>query len=239
MRVTNSVYVLSGSYYGAVGNRDVLGDVYGVLTEKGLILIDCGIPGAGSAMIRETLDYYGIEAPVTHVLITHAHFDHVGSAKEFQEAGAMIVVGRGDVKHCVEGGFGEQPTPFRLSHAFPAFEPDIVIDEDCVIDLNGLSFHFYTTPGHTAGCICIAVELDGKKVLFSGDAVQPSGGQIDAVGLGWQGDTNFSRKDIVESMLKLMELDVDMVLPGHGKVCLRNGSALLRLAAETAFLTLR
>lgn len=240
MRVTDSVYVLSGSYYGAVDNRDTLGDVYGIRTAKGLILIDCGIPGGGYDTVKETLAYYGLlDVPVTHLLITHAHYDHCGSARAVQDTGALVAVGAEDVFQCENGGSVGLDTPFKFTHVYPAFRPDIVIDKDCEMTLDGINFKFYKTPGHTPGSVCIAVELDGKKILFTGDSVQPSGKQLCEVGLGWQGDVAFSRENIVKSMLKLMDMDVDVVLPGHGKVCLRNGTEVLRLAAETAFLTMR
>ncbi len=239
MRVTDHIYVLSGSYYGAVGDQGVLGDVYGIRTEEGMILIDCGYPETGFAMINETLDYYGIKDPVTHLLITHGHHDHCGSAKAFQDLGASVIVGAEDGFQCVNGGSGGLETPFRVRHLFPAFVPDVIIENDQAMTINGLTFSFYKTPGHTPGSMAIAVEVDRKKALFTGDAVQPRGGQLDEVGLGWQGDLGFSRADIVKSMMKLVELDVDMILPGHGKVCLKNGNAVLQLAAETAFLTMR
>jgi flavorubredoxin len=59
------------------------------------------------------------------------------------------------------------------------------------------------------------------------------------VTFGWQGDIGFSREAVVSSMMKLMDHEVDMILPGHGKICLRNGTQVLRFAAQQAMLTLR
>ena len=239
MRVTDNVYVLSGSYYGAVGNRDTLGDVYGIRTTEGIILIDCGNPDTGIAMIRESLDYYRIADPITHLIITHAHHDHCGSARSIQEAGALVIAGAEDERQCVGGGLTDQKTPFEFSHAFPPFKPDIAIGDECEMNIGGISFRFYKTPGHTPGSMSVFVELDNKKILFTGDALQPAGGQLDSVSFGWQGDVGFSRKSVVSSMMKLMTVDVDVILPGHGKVCLRNGNDMIRFAAQTAYLTMR
>ena len=60
MRITDSIYVLSGSYYGAVGDQSVLGDVYGIKAPGGFVLIDAGMAVTGPAMIRETMAYYHI-----------------------------------------------------------------------------------------------------------------------------------------------------------------------------------
>lgn len=239
MRITDNVYVLSGSYFGAVGNRDTLGDVYGIRTADGIILIDCGNPDTGIAMVKETLAYYRINDSITHLIVTHAHHDHCGSARVIQEAGALVIVGAEDERQCIGGGLVDQKTPFELSHAFPTFIPDITVADDCEKSFAGLNIKFYKTPGHTPGSMSVFINIDGKKILFTGDALQPAGGQLDSVSFGWQGDVGFSRESVVSSMMKLMDVDIDIILPGHGKVCLKNGNDMIRFAAQTAFLTMR
>ena len=239
MRVTNNIYVLSGSYYSAVGDMSTLGDVYGIRTPQGVILIDCGDTKTGPAMLKETLAYYEVREPITHVIITHGHWDHCGGAKELQDAGAKIIVGQEDAIYCTEGGFKSMPSPFADVHVFPAFTPDTLIAHDQTLELNGISFEFIKIPGHTAGSMAIRIVIDGKTVLFTGDALQPDGLFLDSVSLGWQGDPTFNRQAIVESMMKLMKYETDIILSGHGKICLQNGTSLLRQAAQTAFLTLR
>ena len=238
MRVSDHVYILSGSYYSAVNNQDVLGDVYGIRTDAGMILVDCGIPVAGPARIKKTLAEYGIADPITHLLLTHAHFDHAGGAKAYQDAGAKVAVGAEDAPYCRAGGIRHLGSPFP-EHDFPAFEPDLVIEDDCELELSGLLFRFYKTPGHSPGGLSIRVEVDGKTMLFTGDALQPEGRQINQVSFGWQGDPNYSRAAVVESMKKLSALTADMILPGHGKVCVDNGTELLQFAYRQALLTMR
>jgi len=239
MRVTNHVYVLSGSYFSAVGDASTLGDVYGIHTPQGVILIDCGAPATGPAMLRETLDYFEIREPVTHVIITHAHWDHCGGAKALQNAGAKVIVGQADTLYCTNGGVKGMISPFDDEQIFPAFTPDITIADDQALELNGLSLEFIKIPGHTPGSVAVRLSIDGKTILFTGDALQPDGLYLDNVTLGWEGDPGFSRQAIVDSMMKLMKYETDMILPGHGKICLKNGTSLLRHAAQTAFLTLR
>ena len=239
MRITNNTYVLSGSYFSAVNNSGTLGDVYGIHASGGVILIDCGAPVSGLAMLRETLAYFNVAEPITHVIITHAHWDHCGGAKELQESGAKIIVGKGDAQYCVNGGVSGMDSPFEEGQAFPAFIPDITIDSDQTMTFGGIPFEFIQIPGHTPGSMAIRVCIDGKSLLFTGDALQPDGLYLENVSLGWQGDPNFNRRSIVESMIKLMKYETDMVLPGHGKVCLYNGTKVLRQAAQTAFTTMR
>ncbi len=239
MRITNNTYALSGGYFSAVNDIAALGDVYGIHTQSGVILIDCGAPVTGAAMLRETLAYFNVTEPITHVVITHAHWDHCGSAKELQDAGAKITVGAGDVFYCENGGVKGTPSPFEDEQAFPAFTPDTVIEDGQTKMINGLSFEFIGIPGHTPGSMAIKVSVDGKTQIYTGDALQPDGCSLEHVTFGWQGDPNFDRRAIVASMLKLAKFETDMVLPGHGKVCLRNGTRVLINAARTAYTAFR
>jgi glyoxylase-like metal-dependent hydrolase (beta-lactamase superfamily II) len=130
-------------------------------------------------------------------------------------------------------------TPFDKEQSFPAFTPDIIIPEDSSKEINGIKFEFIMIPGHTPGSMAIRLKIDGKTMMFTGDSLQPDGIFLGTVSFGWQGDPAFSRQTITESMLKLMKYETDMILPGHGKICLRNGTNLLRHAAQNAFTTLR
>ena len=239
MRITKNLYLLSGGNYSA-GEYNALGDVYGIYTSEGLILIDCGLPEVSLPIINENLEYWGLEKePITHVIITHAHVDHCGNAKYYQEKGAQIIVGEGDVDYlCKAGGFNRfHDTRFEQGtyHIFPAFTPDIAIDEDKELLLNGLKFKFITIPGHTVGSLAIYLEMDEKRILFTGDSIYPMGINCEKVDLGWRGDPKYDNKAFIRSIVKLSDtVECDMVLPGHGNLCLRNGSNVIWNAAKTA-----
>jgi glyoxylase-like metal-dependent hydrolase (beta-lactamase superfamily II) len=229
--------VLSGSYYAAL-EPGLLGEIYGIQTDEGLIIIDAGLPDSGLAQIRETCAYYGLGEKIAYLIITHVHNDHAGNARAIQDMGAKVIVGAGDLASCLNGGFKD--TPFDVEQVFPAFIPDITIDKDTELDLCGVKARFFTIPGHSNGSIALQFELDERVFLCTGDALQPAGnGVIEEVSFGWQGDVNFSRANIVKSMMKLAKLNADVILPGHGKICLKNGTALLQLAARQAFMTMR
>lgn len=244
MRITEHVYVLSGSYYSAGGMTNVLGDVYAIDAPGGLILIDSGYSKDALAIITENLAYHKLPKTPKRIIITHAHYDHCGNARAYQETGAKIITGAEDAYQCVNGGSQLMPTPspFDDMHIFPAFDPDDTIAEDCVKEICGINIKFIKIPGHTPGHIAALIDMDGKKILFTGDALNPQGSVLlDSVTLGWQGDVKYSRQAIVDSMMHLLDAapDTDVILPGHGKICMKNGAAMIRLAAQTAFLTMR
>ncbi|GHU75485.1 hypothetical protein AGMMS49992_19590 [Clostridia bacterium] len=87
MKITDNTYLFSGKVFGA------LGEVYGIRTCAGMILIDSGAPDIGRTNVMIGLQTWGIEGvPVSHVILTHGHWDHAGSAKAFQDEGAKIMV---------------------------------------------------------------------------------------------------------------------------------------------------
>jgi glyoxylase-like metal-dependent hydrolase (beta-lactamase superfamily II) len=235
--VSNNLFVLSGGHYAAIDPPSALGEVYGVGTPGGMILIDCGIPVKGMAIVREALEHHGVGGRVSHLIITHAHFDHAGCAKELQDAGAKIIAGKEDAPCCAAGGL--VGTPFGDENIFPAFTPDITIEGDKTLELNGIAFEFIKIPGHTPGSIAVRARIDGKTALFTGDMLALDGRNLNDITFGWQGDPGYHRQTVLESILKLSKYDADMILPGHGKVCMRGGSRLLNIAAKKALQTLR
>lgn len=230
MIISNNLFYLSGSCFSATNDKGMLGEVYGIYTDQGLILIDCGEAFTGPAMIRKTLKKFNINLPITHVVLTHGHHDHCGGAKELQELGAKIIVGAGDANYCKQGG--PKGTPDDVEQSYPAFIPDVEISEDQEMIINGVMFEFIMIPGHTNGGMAIRANVDDKFILFTGDTLEADGTFLNKFLFGWEGDPAFNKKAIVDSIMKLTKYKVDIVLSGHGKICLRNGSELIHQAAK-------
>lgn len=230
MIISNNLFYLSGSCFSAVNNKSILGEVYGINTDQGLILIDCGEASTGPVMLRKTLKKFNINSPITHIILTHGHHDHCGGAKELQEAGAKVIVGAGDAIYCKQGG--PNGTPYDIEQSFPAFIPDIEISADREMIINGIMFEFIMIPGHTNGGMAIRVKVDDKFVLFTGDTLEADGTFLNKFLFGWEGDPAFNKEEIVNSIMKLTKYKADIVLSGHGKICLINGTKLIRQAAK-------
>ena len=230
MIIANNLFYLSGSCFTAGNNNEILGEVYGINTEQGLILIDCGEATTGPEMIKKTLKKFKINSPITHIILTHGHHDHCGGAKELQEEGAKIIVGAGDAIYCKQGG--PKGTPNDIEQSFPAFIPDIEISADREMIINGIIFEFIMIPGHTNGGMAIRVKVDEKFVLFTGDTLEADGTFLNKFLFGWEGDPAFDKEKILNSIMKLTKYKADIVLSGHGKICLINGTKLIRQAAK-------
>lgn len=83
------------------------------------------------------------------------------------------------------------------------------------------SFEVIQTPGHTKEDICLYNKE--TKTLISGDTVFGSG-SVGRTDLG--GDID----ELKKSVEKLAELDVEIILPGHGNPVLENGNEIIKKA---------
>lgn len=136
-------------------------------------------------------------ATLTHILLTHGHYDHVGAVAALRrETGCKVYLDPADA-------LGDALYPLKTSdvdEAWPA-SGSLTIDE--------LTFTIYHTPGHTRGSVVLAL----GKLLFCGDTLfAGSCGRTDMPG--------GSGIQMQQSLSMLAESDLrnDMqVLPGHGE----------------------
>jgi len=142
---------------------------------------------------------------VGHLVLTHHHGDHAGSAAEILERApdALGYAGAEDIQALTV------PRPLTP-----------VQDGDRVFDLQVI-----TAPGHTAGSICL---LDPTgSVLVAGDALRTEGGRPTFPGAQFTDDMD----EAIGSVAKLGALTFDTLLVGHGEP-IEGGAS--RLVAELA-----
>ncbi len=188
--------------------------------EDGRTLIDAG----NMYGLTDELRDFGPLERLERVLLTHAHFDHVGGLAEiFSETSPDIFLHEA----------AREPLS-RLKEPFPSFfeilEKDKKIhflrDGD-VIPCNP-SLRALYTPGHTAGDLCFFAEALGG--LFSGDAIPYNSRARDSMGLA-RPDV-FSRgcvEDWIQSLRKLLRLNIRHLLPGHGEPVFHTGADRIKL----------
>ncbi|MEE1075367.1 MAG: MBL fold metallo-hydrolase [Acutalibacteraceae bacterium] len=173
---------------------------YMVSTEKAALVID---PGFKSQAVMDFL--FENESKERLILLTHAHFDHIGGALELKQKTATdIAIGEMD-------NFALSDGEVNLSSRFHAhiepFSADILLPDNKEITIGDLKIKTLFTPGHTVGGVSYLLD----DILFSGDTLfYRSVGRTDFPG----GDFTVLKKSID----RIFELDSSVtVLSGHGQ----------------------
>ena len=193
-----------------IRGRGLTSNVY-VLGKDQITTIDAG---SGAYYNRLEPEFKSIGLRISNVvqsIITHAHEDHANGLIELlQLADPKIFVFHSDDRYL--SGLGEN----RI----------VRLKEGDLIETELLNLKVIHTPGHTDGSICLYDKK--KKVLFSGDTVFPDG----VFGNFPPGE----RRKIFLSLEKLTNIDVDVILAGHGRPLYENGNQHIMKASKTAAL---
>lgn len=225
MKLTNSVYLLSGGYYGVMGN------VYAIKDGDDLIMIDSGRE-EHRTVIRESMEYWGLDkCNIRYVLLTHAHHDHAGCASYFQKQGAKIICSCKDTATLMQGGYDTSIFPIE-GHDFPCCSPDKELDGDGVLPLGNCEISYYAVPGHTPGSMIYGYRDEDQEIFFTGDFVSCDGIEGEDAILAWTGDLKYNGDDYLKSAEKMFSHAPDAVLGGHGIPCMKNGNRVLRKLYE-------
>jgi glyoxylase-like metal-dependent hydrolase (beta-lactamase superfamily II) len=197
-----------------------------VLEGKGVIVIDAGSTRKGRAFIRG-LERAGVPADAVQlVVLTHAHWDHAGSAGELRElTAAPIALHRHEVDW-LERGLTPLPsglTPWGrlfmsvhrvllpLVHLPPTSVDTVIGDEGLPLAEHGIPGHVIATPGHSPGSV--SVLLDGGEA-FVGDLAMNAFPLRLTPGLPILGD---DADVIADSWRRLLAAGARTVYPAHGK----------------------
>lgn len=176
-----------------LGNLET--NVYILEFENRLIVID---PAAEPERIMDCAKR--LNKPITHVLLTHGHFDHCNAAYELQKSGAVILMSETDYR-MIESGLDLAKF---CDVIFNDFVPDEFIGEG-TLNIDDISIQVIATPGHTAGSLTFVID----KNIFCGDT-------LFYLSIGRSDLPSGDGEELVRSVKKLYALD-GAVYPGHGK----------------------
>jgi glyoxylase-like metal-dependent hydrolase (beta-lactamase superfamily II) len=196
-------------------------NVFLLESDDGLALVDTGYPNSTDRILAAVAEIGKQPADVRHIIITHAHPDHIGSLAPLKRAtGARTYIHPLDAP-IARSGSGFRPlTPapglltgllFRLFVRNPPVLEETTIDHEIadgeVLPIAG-GLQAIHTPGHSAGHL--AFLWPRGRALLAGDtcANMPS--------LGW----SLGYEDIQvgrQSLERLAELDFESASFGHGR----------------------
>ncbi|WP_461163479.1 MBL fold metallo-hydrolase [Arthrobacter sp. R4-81] len=149
MAVTIENLVTSGTFSLDGGTWDVDNNVWIVGNDDECVIIDS--PHDAAAIISQVRG-----RKVQAILLTHAHNDHIGAAREVAEA--------------VDAPVYLHPDDQMLwEQVYPGDRPERDLADGDVIEVAGATLRSIHTPGHSPGSTCFL--LEGEGTVFTGDTL--------------------------------------------------------------------
>ena len=218
-KITEGVYFIPGQ-------DDFIPDshvyVIGEPSSQDLSLVDVGLIGKAEYKV-ESLRKMGIDLKaIKRVIMTHTHLDHIGcfanilkkvpeaelwvhtlEAAPLEKGDERTVYGMDMFKAMCQAQYGLKPGVFR-------FQVHHQLEGGERLDIGGMDWEVLHIPGHSMGGI--ALYHRAKKVLIPGDVIYADHaiGRFDLHGA--------NPSDLKNSLLRLAELEVDILLPGHNQI---------------------
>ena len=212
-------------------------NIYLVQGDNGYLLVDTGWNSeeAFDSLKRQLAEIgIGFE-DISQIVVTHIHPDHyglVGKLKQLSNAKFALHHLEKDLielryinmdellqqmaqwLHINGVPADELPQLQRASVGMAKFVaptlPDITLNGGETIPVGSFSFKVLWTPGHSPGHICLYEP--NQKILISGDYILPT--ITPNISLHPQSSSN-PLDDFLNSLDKVKQLEVDLVLPGH------------------------
>ena len=196
-----------------------------VIKDEGAIMIDSGTPKKGKRFIKRLKKFSIMPEDIKLIIITHGHWDHIGSAKEIKEiTGAKIAMHQLE-KDCLERSLMLVPPAVnRWGHIFawimsrfmplvhfPSTDVEIILDnEEFSLAEFGIPGKVIHTPGHSSGSVSVLLETGDA---FVGDLAM--NGFPLRIGPGLPIFAEDLQK-VKESWKMLLDMGVKNVYPAHG-----------------------
>ncbi len=205
-------------------------NAYLVEADNGLVLVDTGMPGSETRILKAIAGLGRAPSDVKLILLTHRHLDHIGSAAALKKetsgmlvshpfekpyvAGTLVIITPrawslyGRIVRRVLAIASSTMKMFRLIKYRPV-HVDEAADEESVLEKVGLDGSIVWTPGHTKGSVSLF--LNESKVAIIGDLLTSKRGKL--VEPMFMENTSQTRS----SVQRILDLDPVTLCPGHGK----------------------
>jgi glyoxylase-like metal-dependent hydrolase (beta-lactamase superfamily II) len=224
MQILPGVYLINGSPYGRHQNS------YLLHRDGATLLVDSGDLEDAETLpeVERNAARWGLRLDeASHLLITHAHFDHASHAATLQRRGIRIVASPETAEALAAGD--ERCIGYAVQRVFAPCRVDVVLRDREELAVGELRVRCLAVPGHADGLVVYETLLDGERLWFVGDLLEA----VHAhrwVNLPWTGDPHFDRTRYIQSLARLLKLPApDHVLAGHGPAVIGCGRRVLEM----------
>ncbi len=211
-KVSPTAWFVEGvSALGSPANQNFISNAGFVVTPAGVVVIDAlGSPALAERLAAEIRKITPL--PITHVIVTHYHADHIYGLQTFKAMGARIIA-HGAAKVYLNSDTARLRLEASRQELAPwvdeqtrLVEADTWLQGDDTLKVGGVEFQIRIVgPSHTPEDL--VVYLPSEQVLFAGDLVFRS--RIPYVG---QADS----RQWIMALDKLLAFDAKVIVPGHG-----------------------
>jgi glyoxylase-like metal-dependent hydrolase (beta-lactamase superfamily II) len=150
-------------------------DLMFVVTSDGsLVAIDAGTTAAN---VREALGElrHHTQAPLRAILVTHAHWDHIGGIEALAGPDIQIVAAAGWATELARVNLARNPFRYfwgTSENASYSFKPTRVVEHDETLTIGGTRFELVPVHGGETDD-ALVVHVPERKVTFVGDVFMP------------------------------------------------------------------
>lgn len=234
MHIVKGIFQVNGSPYGRHQNS------YLVYHEDTTILIDAGDLQDAETLpeIERNMQRWGFSInQVSHLFVTHAHFDHASHAAALQRRGVRIVASPETADAMASGD--DRCIGYAVQRRFESCQVDAIVNDGDIFSVGVLSVKCHAAPGHCDGLMVFDIVLDGERSWFTGDLFEAVHAHA-WVNLPWTGSPDFNKATYITSLARLLTLPpCDHVMPGHGPAAIGHGYRLLQMAYNEALVKWR
>jgi len=211
-QVSPSAWFVEGeAALGSSANRNFISNAGFVVTPAGVVVIDAlGSPPLARELLAEIARV--TPQPVTHVVVTHYHADHIYGLQDFRRRGARILAHRSSSEY-LHSDTARQRLEVSRTDLAPWIDgstqlvvPDEWLEGPRELVVGGVRLQLQPVgPAHTPEDLVVYLPSEG--VLFAGDLMFR--GRIPFVG---QADS----RHWIASLDTLLAMRPRVVVPGHG-----------------------
>jgi glyoxylase-like metal-dependent hydrolase (beta-lactamase superfamily II) len=194
------------------------GNVGVISLDQSVVAVDSQFPVSGIEFRRNIRNI--ISKPVSHLLLTHFHGDHVFGNQAFEDC--AIVAHRllkekmvenlrtiwtpPNLEKIVEEVKMDRPERAWLYEGLRIVLPNIIFDEKFTLE----GIEMTRLGGHTSDSSVVYINDD--RILLAGDI-------LFAKTFPWGGDPSANPDEWILAFEKILKMDIETIIPGHGPIC--------------------